>query len=72
MLRRDGRTIEILPRKDAEMNILKGEKATQFVAWLSVVKGFLPKSMSIEEASQIFLRRCKDEEEAKKDEKKNG
>ena len=54
------------------MNILKGDKATQFVAWLSVVKGFLPKSMSIEEASQIFLRRCKDEEEAKKDEKKNG
>jgi hypothetical protein len=54
------------------MNILKGEKASQFVAWLSVVKGFLPKSMSIDEAAKIFLRRCKDEEEEKKNEKKNG
>lgn len=54
------------------MSILKGDKAAQFVAWLSLIKGFLPKSMSIEEASQIFLRRCADEEEAKKHEKKNG
>lgn len=44
---------------------LKGDKATKFVAWLSVVKGFLPKSMSIEEAMQIFLRRCADEEKDK-------
>jgi hypothetical protein len=36
------------------------------------VKGFLPNSMTISEASEIFLRRCADEEEAKKNEKKNG
>jgi hypothetical protein len=53
------------------MNVLKGEKATKFVAWLSLIKGFLPPSMSIEEASQIFLRRCKDEEDAKNNEKKD-
>ena len=53
------------------MSILTGDKASQFVAWLSVVKGFLPKSMSIEEASHIFLRRCKEKEEEKKNEKKD-
>lgn len=51
------------------MSILKGDKATEFIAWLACIKGFLPKSMTIEEASDIFLRRCaereKEEESAK-------
>lgn len=51
------------------MSKLTGDKATKFVAWLAVIKGFLPKSMSIEEASDIFLRRCADDE---KEAKKNG
>lgn len=54
------------------MTKLQGEKATKFIAWLAVVKGFLPKSMSIDEAAKIFLRRCADEEKGNKDEKKNG
>jgi hypothetical protein len=55
------------------MSILQGDMSSKFVAWLSVVKGFLPKSMSIEEASQIFLRRCEDmEKEARNVEKKKG
>lgn len=44
------------------MNQLSGDKATKFVAWLSVAGSFLPKSMSIEEASNIFLRRCAEED----------
>ncbi len=48
------------------MAMLKGVEAAKFVAWLAVVKGFLPKSMSIEEASNIFLRRCEDEEKEAK------
>ncbi|MDE1829558.1 MAG: hypothetical protein KGI25_04480 [Thaumarchaeota archaeon] len=51
------------------MSKLQGEKAQKFVAWLACIKGFLPKSMTIEEASDIFLRRCADEE---KEAKKNG
>ncbi len=47
---------------DAKMNILSGDKGSKFVSWLSIASKFLPKSMSIEEASHIFLRRCKDEE----------
>ena len=39
---------------------LTGDKATKFVAWLSLVKGFLPQSMSLEEAAEIFLRRDKE------------
>jgi|GEM_PF-2423827 hypothetical protein len=54
------------------MNTIQGDKAKKFVAWLACVKGFLPNSMTISEASEIFLRRCADEEEAKKNEKKNG
>lgn len=50
------------------MTQLSGEKATKFIAWLAVVKGFLPSSMSIEEASDIFLRRY-EEDEMKKQEK---
>lgn len=53
------------------MSTLSGDKAAKFVAWLACVKGFLPNSMTIEEASQIFLRRY-EEEEAKHDEKKAG
>jgi hypothetical protein len=59
-------------RKLGMNEVLKGEKAAKFVSWLACVKGFLPNSMTIEEASEIFLRRCADEEEAKKNEKKNG
>lgn len=55
------------------MSKLHGEKANKFIAWLAVVKGFLPKSMTLEEASNIFLRKLEDEEKEKKvDEKKNG
>lgn len=71
MLRRNGGTVEILPRKDAEMSTIQGDKAAKFVAWLSCVKGFLPNSMTIEEASQIFVRRY-EEEEAKQNDKKTG
>lgn len=53
------------------MSKIQGEKATKFVAWLACVKGFLPNSMTISEASEIFLRRCKDEEDEKKNEKKD-
>lgn len=52
------------------MNKLQGEKAQKFVAWLACVKGFLPNSMTIDEASSIFLRRYEELEEAKKHEKK--
>jgi hypothetical protein len=51
------------------MATIQGEKAKKFVAWLAVVKGFLPSSMSIEEASNIFLRR---EAERELEEKENG
>ena len=47
---------------DAKTNIISGDKGSKFVSWLSIAAKFLPKSMSIEEASHIFLRRCKDEE----------
>lgn len=50
---------------------LQGEKAQKFVAWLACVKGFLPMSMTINEAAEIFERRYKEqEEEAKKNGKK--
>lgn len=52
------------------MSKLQGDKAAKFVAWLACVKGFLPNSMTIEEASQIFLRRY-EEEEANKNGKKD-
>lgn len=52
------------------MENLQGKEAQKFVAWLTCVKGFLPNSMTISEASEIFLRRCADEEKEKKDEKK--
>lgn len=54
------------------MTKLDGEKAQKFVAWLACVKGYLPKSMTLEEASQIFLRRWDDEESDRNDEKKSG
>lgn len=47
------------------MNILHGDKAASFVAWLSCAKGFLPKSMTLEEACEIFLRKLEDEKEEK-------
>lgn len=53
------------------MTKLDGEKAQKFVAWLACVKGYLPKSMTLEEASQIFLRRWEDEEHDRNNEKKS-
>ncbi len=54
------------------MSILQGEKAQKFISWLSCIKGFLPKSMSIKEASELFLRYYKDlEKEEQHVEKKN-
>lgn len=53
------------------MSTLSGKKAEKFVAWLAVIKGFLPKSMTIDEASKIFLRFWEDKEkEAKNHEAK--
>ncbi len=43
------------------MNKLTGKKAEKFVAWLAMVKGFLPKSMTIIEAQQIFERKWREE-----------
>lgn len=48
------------------MSKLQGEKAQRFIAWLACVKGFLPSSMTIEEASTIFLRRDEEKEQEKK------
>ena len=39
------------------MSKLQGEKAQKFIAWLACVKGFLPMSMTIDEAAEIFERR---------------
>ncbi len=51
------------------MSKIIGDKANKFLAWLACIQGLLPKSMTITEASEIFLRRCKDEEEVAKHEK---
>ncbi len=48
------------------MSKLQGEKAQRFVAWLACVKGFLPNSMTINEASEIFLRRDAEKEQEEK------
>lgn len=40
---------------------LRDEEAQKFVAWLTMIKGFLPKSMSIAEAQEIFMRKRADE-----------
>lgn len=42
--------------------MLKGNEAQKFVAWLTMVKGFLPKSMPLSEAQEIFMRKQDDEE----------
>lgn len=49
------------------MSKIEGDKAAKFVAWLACAKGFLPTSMTISEASQIFLRKCEDDERAKQE-----
>ncbi len=51
------------------MDALIGKEAEKFVAWLTMVKGFLPNNMTILEAQKIFIR--KREDEKKKDEKKD-
>lgn len=40
---------------------LKGTEAEKFVAWLTMIKGFLPKSMPLSEAQEIFMRKRADE-----------
>ncbi len=45
------------------MSGIQGEKAVKFLAWLECISGLLPKSMTLEEASSIFLRRCREQEE---------
>lgn len=40
---------------------LHGEEAQKFVAWLTMIKGFLPKSMEISEAQELFMRKRDDE-----------
>ena len=46
--------------------VLKGTEAEKFVAWLTMIKGFLPKSMPLSEA--IYMRKRADE---KKEQAKN-
>jgi hypothetical protein len=41
--------------------VLKGKEAEKFVAWLTMIKGFLPKSMPLSEAQEIFMRKRDDE-----------
>jgi hypothetical protein len=41
--------------------VLKGTEAEKFVAWLTMVKGFLPKSMPLSEAQEIYMRKRADE-----------
>ena len=52
------------------MSNLSGKKTEDFVKWLELIRGFLPGSMSIAEAKEIFLRKSK-EEDRQKDEEKN-
>lgn len=40
---------------------LRDEEAQKFVAWLTMIKGFLPKSMPLSEAQEIFMRKRADE-----------
>lgn len=49
------------------MSSIQGEKATKFISWLACVKGFLPRSMTIKEASDIFLRRYSEDEQNEKE-----
>lgn len=51
------------------MATMSSDKATRFYAWLQCISAYLPKSMTISEASSIFLRRCEDEQ---KEKEKNG
>jgi len=51
---------------------LSGVEAQKFVAWLTMIKGFLPKSMTISEAQEIFMRKRSEEKNEKKDERKAG
>jgi hypothetical protein len=37
--------------------VLKGTEAEKFVAWLTMIKGFLPKSMPLSEAQEIYMRK---------------
>lgn len=43
------------------IQVLKGTEAEKFVAWLTMVKGFLPKSMPLSEAQEIYMRKRADE-----------
>lgn len=47
--------------------VLKGTEAEKFVAWLTMVKGFLPKSMPLSEAQEIYMRKRIDEKEQSKE-----
>lgn len=45
---------------------LSGEEAQKFMVWLTMIKGFLPKSMTIAEAQNIFMRKRDDEKKESK------
>jgi len=45
--------------------MVKGTEAKEFLHWLELIKEFLPKSMSIEEALKIFLRRYEEQRQEK-------
>lgn len=47
--------------KQRDEELLHGKEAEKFVVWLTMIKGFLPKSMTIGEAKKIFMRKRDDE-----------
>lgn len=47
------------------MTTLSGKKADDFLVWLKESQHILPPKMSLAEASELFLRKLKDEEDLK-------
>ncbi len=48
------------------MEKLQGSEAQKFVTWLTMIKSMLPKSMTISEAQEIFVRKREDEKREEK------
>lgn len=49
--------------KITDKTSLHDKEAEKFIAWLTMIKGFLPKNMTIAEAKEIFKRKRHDEKE---------
>lgn len=45
--------------------ILKEKEAEKFIEWLNLIKNFLPKTMTLSQAREIFLRKQQDEKNEK-------